>query len=106
MSQGVVMTRSRKTVSSLTRPPVFCNRLVKVSISGKSKQSSFDGSQSKTPLLAGRALLFRADEPRYCVLSVVTMPVGPAFSALAFLVAMVLSTQSSAVFKSALRSSG
>ena len=29
MSQGVVMTRSRKTVSSLTRPPVFCNRLVK-----------------------------------------------------------------------------
>ena len=42
---------------------------------------------------------------RYCVLSVVTIPVGPAFSALAFLTAMVLSTQSSAVFRSALRAS-
>ena len=40
------------------------------------------------------------------MVSVVTMPVGPAFSALAFLVAMVLSTQSSAVFRSALRASG
>src|SRR5664279_384650 len=38
--------------------------------------------------------------------SVVTIPVGPAFSALAFLVAMVLSTQSSADFRSALRASG
>src|SRR5450755_4602512 len=38
--------------------------------------------------------------------SVVTIPEGPAFSALAFLVAMVLSTQSSADFRSALRASG
>ena len=38
--------------------------------------------------------------------SVVTIPEGPAFSAFAFLVAMVLSTQSSADFKSALRASG
>ncbi len=42
----------------------------------------------------------------YWVVSVVTMPDGPAFSALAFLVAMVLSTQSSAAFRSALRASG
>src|SRR5579884_252836 len=35
----------------------------------------------------------------------VTIPVGPAFSAFAFLVARFLSTQSSAVFRSVLRAS-
>src|SRR5271165_6234534 len=66
--------------------------------------------KNKRPPKSGRAEDRFSPSPASCGylagVSVVTTPEGPAFSALAFLVAMVLSTQSSADFRSALRASG
>src|SRR5271157_67520 len=66
--------------------------------------------KNKRPPKSGRAVDRFSPSPASCGylagVSVVTTPEGPAFSALAFLVAMVLSTQSSADFRSALRASG
>lgn len=72
--------------------------------------NGFTAAETEAPFRTGRALLiinYAADTSIYLAgVSVVTIPEGPAFSFFSFFVAMVLSTQSSAVFRSALRASG